>query len=117
MTEIANTCQRDGLPHLQSIVVVFVRTMIANLTALITQANPPNSGSNPNFPDPNQNGQDQNENPNIGLDTSGLSLEELDAMRSQEITAKAASGLILLMLKWFKVSRKSSRLLLEYHWF
>ena len=29
-------------------------------------------------------------------------------MRVQEITAKAASGLLILLLKWFKVSRKSS---------
>jgi hypothetical protein len=33
-----------------------------------------------------------------------LSLEDLETFRTQEIMAKASSGLILLLLKWFKVS-------------
>lgn len=39
------------------------------------------------------------------FDPSSLSLEELETLRTQEITAKAASGLLLLVMKWFKVSR------------
>lgn len=40
------------------------------------------------------------------FDTSKMSLDELEVLRTQEVTAKAASGLVLLLLKWFKVSRK-----------
>src|SRR6187551_715855 len=35
-----------------------------------------------------------------------LSHEELDAARSREISTKAVSGILLLLLKWLKVSRK-----------
>lgn len=33
--------------------------------------------------------------------------EELDATRTREITAKAVSGIMLLLLKWLKLSRES----------
>jgi hypothetical protein len=32
--------------------------------------------------------------------------EELDAMRTQEVLDKAVTGSLVLILKWFKVSRK-----------
>lgn len=32
--------------------------------------------------------------------------EELDAMRTQEVLDKAVTGSLILILKWFKVSRK-----------
>lgn len=35
-----------------------------------------------------------------------LPVEEIEALRSREIIAKAVSGILLLLLKWFKVSRK-----------
>lgn len=34
--------------------------------------------------------------------------EEIDAVRSKEISAKAVTGIMVLMLKWFKLSRKFS---------
>jgi hypothetical protein len=41
------------------------------------------------------------------VDPSELPIEEIEALRSREITAKAVSGILLLLLKWFKISRKS----------
>lgn len=35
-----------------------------------------------------------------------LPIDEIEAMRSREITAKAVSGILLILLKWFKVSRE-----------
>jgi hypothetical protein len=35
--------------------------------------------------------------------------EELDAMRTQEVLDKAVTGSLVLILKWFKVSRKFLR--------
>ena len=32
-------------------------------------------------------------------------VEELNALRSREITTKAVSGILLILLKWFKLSR------------
>ena len=43
--------------------------------------------------------------PNV-VDLSDLPIDEIEAMRSREITAKAVSGILLILLKWFKVSRK-----------
>ena len=40
------------------------------------------------------------------IDASDLPIDELEALRSREITAKAVSGILLILLKWFKVSRK-----------
>ena len=36
-------------------------------------------------------------------------VEELNAVRSREIISKAVSGVLLILLKWYKVSRKSCR--------
>ena len=37
-----------------------------------------------------------------------MTLEEKDVTRHREITCKAVSAIILLTLKWFKVSRKNT---------
>lgn len=37
-----------------------------------------------------------------------LTPEEIDAARTREISAKAVSGILLLLLKWLKVSRTLS---------
>lgn len=39
-------------------------------------------------------------------DVSKIPLEDLDRMRMEEIQDKAASGILILLLKWFKLSRK-----------
>ena len=39
-------------------------------------------------------------------DTSEPSLDELDFARTREIVSKAVSGILLLLLKWLKVSRE-----------
>lgn len=36
-----------------------------------------------------------------------LSPEEVDAARTREITTKAMSGILILLLKWLRLSRKS----------
>ena len=108
--------QRKALPHLQSIVIVLLKAVLINVTALITQPGQPGVAtsfrSETNL---RQNGvQGQNRQPESAnsaapaIDTSLLPIEEVDAMRTREITAKAVSGILLLLLKWFKVSRKQT---------
>lgn len=60
-------------------------------------------------------------NPNSSANINGLAngqlgdnedgtdpiVEELNAVRSREISSKAVSGVLLMLLKWFKLSRKS----------
>lgn len=58
----------------------------------------------------NAAGQNRQQNPADGplpnqVDPADMAPEEIEAMRSREITAKAVSGILLILLKWFKVSR------------
>jgi hypothetical protein len=57
-----------------------------------------------------ENGQPTNGTQNNIANENGTvsTNEEIEAMRTQEILDKAVCGLLLLMLKWFKVSRKLS---------
>ena len=91
---------------------------MANVTALITQ---PIGGQQNNMPSyrsdsnlrtggPGQPMNRQQDPASIPLpnsiDPSEMPIEDIEALRSREITAKAVSGILLIILKWFKVSRK-----------
>jgi hypothetical protein len=81
---------RDVLPQMQSVVFVLLKGM-ARVYA-DTTANPQAQAfENGHVPD--------------GI---SISAEQVDASRSTEITGKAVSSILLLLLKWFKLSR-------EYH--
>ncbi|KAF2428062.1 hypothetical protein EJ08DRAFT_636846 [Tothia fuscella] len=123
--QVVEDFYRDGLPHLQSIVMVLMKTILANVTSLITQAsgqggvqsgfhfqegqngttemNGNGNGSNGNA---NVNGGAGGANGNGGfqVDLAALAPDELDKMRGEDIAGKAVTGLLVLMLKWFKVS-------------
>lgn len=43
-----------------------------------------------------------------GGDGTDPEVEELNAVRTREITFKALAGTLMVLLKWFKLSRKSS---------
>lgn len=78
------------------------------MTALVTQANGANGL---------QGGMQYQDNQNMGARTEVNGVnghdgtiptnEELDTVRVQEVLDKAVSGTLMLILKWFKVSRKS----------
>jgi hypothetical protein len=94
-----------------------LKAILANVTALITQ---PMSGQQNGIAQAYQSeinlrngmqGQRRPQDPmnpqqQAPLDISDLPIEELEALRAREITAKAVSGILLTLLKWFKVSRK-----------
>ena len=112
------TRQQNSIPHLQSLVIVLLKAVLANVTALITQPMGQQQGlasgfrSDVNLRGNGAQGQNRQQDPaNIPLpttvDPSELPIEEIEAMRSREITAKAVSGILLMLLKWFKVSRMS----------
>lgn len=108
--------QRDALPHLQSLVIVLLRPILANVTAIVTQQPaqmPPGMAGRGNAPmTPGLNGGPAGQKP---MDPAGmhpppeapeLSPEDVDAARTREITAKAMTGILLLLLKWLRLSRK-----------
>lgn len=86
-----------------------IKGILAHYTVLLSQQ-PPVA---PFGPAPSTNGRPNVANTNngntIAQDTPELTPEELDATRTREITAKAVSGIMLLLLKWLKLSRKYHR--------
>jgi len=99
-----------------------MKTILANVTSLITQASGQagvQSGFHFQVPD-NQNGATaQRGETNGGTDGfhpdfQNMAPDELDKMRGEEIAGKAVTGLLVLLLKWFKVSRKSEACFLRY---
>ncbi|KAL7797564.1 hypothetical protein V8C37DRAFT_369935 [Trichoderma ceciliae] len=101
----------DALPHLQSIVIVLLRPILVNVTAIVTQqqqnqmagmtsrANHPNmNGGSGTQRSMEMGGQGQPEQE--GEPTP----EEIDATRTREITSKAMTAILLLLLKWLRLS-------------
>lgn len=116
--------QRNSLPYLQSLVIVLWKVTFANVSALVSQSNVLNGMPN-GFPFSEDNVDPQGKrksNPNSAVQLNGTAnaqlsdhedntdaiVEEINAIRSREITSKAVSGIILMLLKWFKLSRKIS---------
>lgn len=109
--------QSEALPHLQSLVIILLKTIVHHVSVLAST--PPQgqqqTGTAPNGPRPVNGvgpgrGADAPNGPNTSPagDGSAPSDEEIDGNRNREITAKAVSGILLLLLKWLKLSRKFS---------
>jgi len=102
-----------SLPNLQSLIIVLIRAILSHVTVLVTQA----SGAN-GLPTGFQFQDNQNGNGSAKLDYtevnghsgSSSTNEQIDSIRTQEVLDKAVSGVLILLLKWFKVSRPSSSL-------
>ena len=97
-----------SLQNLQSFVIVLMKVMLKNVQEIAIQ--------NGGLQDANQGGfartkttsnlnQTQNA-PNLppAAQPHEMSIEDLDAIRSREISMKAIGGTIFVMLKWFKIS-------------
>ncbi|PSR90819.1 hypothetical protein BD289DRAFT_430307 [Coniella lustricola] len=91
-----------SIPQLQSVCMCLIKGILAHYTILLSQqpsAAPFGAMQGANG---RSNGVNGNGAPNA--DVSELPMEELDAIRTREITAKAVSGIMLLLLKWLKLS-------------
>jgi len=95
--------QRNALPNLQSVIIVLIKAILSHVTALVTQANGPNGLQGGFQFQDNQNGIANGMNGHNGTSTTN---EDVDAMRTQEVLDKAVSGSLMLILKWFKLSRE-----------
>ncbi|KAK4058163.1 Factor arrest protein 11 [Microbotryomycetes sp. JL221] len=80
---------RAVLPNLQSAVIVLLKLLLATVTANSNNANSNNGGGPPD------SGNDE---------PIELTLEDVDINRHREITSKAVSAILILLLKWFKTS-------------
>ncbi|KAK1993044.1 N1221-domain-containing protein [Colletotrichum falcatum] len=106
---------KESLPHLQSLVIVLLRPILMNVTAVLSQpaaaqqhpsmagrgANGMNGGPGPNR---QQQPQDPSSAQSGPPEPPEMTPEEVDAARSREITTKAITAILLLLLKWLRVS-------------
>lgn len=84
--------------------IVLLKILLDTVTTFVTQPNAHNGMANgvgeangPGRPDGALDDQSK---------TSESFLLSLDTIRSQEIMGKAVSGILILLMKWFKLSRK-----------
>ncbi|KAL3422395.1 transmembrane hyphal anastomosis protein ham2 far11 [Phlyctema vagabunda] len=101
----------DSVPYLQSLVIVLLKAILANVTALLSQPMGQPGGIGSAYRSETNlraaQGQSRAQDPaHVPLpnDFANIPVEEVEATRSREITAKAVSGILLILLKWFKVS-------------
>ncbi|KAF7926306.1 uncharacterized protein EAE98_006601 [Botrytis deweyae] len=109
--DLVESFYQYSIPHLQSLVIVLIKAMLANVTNLMNQSiNVQPQSSVPISARTNgARGPGQAQDPaNVPLpnpiDLADLTVEEIEAMRFREITSKAVSGILLIVLKWLKVS-------------
>ncbi|KAK2023045.1 N1221-domain-containing protein [Colletotrichum zoysiae] len=105
---------KESLPHLQSLVIVLLRPILLNVTAVLSQ--PAAAQQHPSMAGrgatgmnggPGPNRQQQAQDPSSaqsGPEPPEMTPEEVDAARSREITTKAITAILLLLLKWLRVS-------------
>jgi len=98
---------RQCLPHMQSVVIVLLKGVLKHVTDLVAQTNNRN-GLQPGFQE-GGNGAAQGQSAENGdghaADLNSITAEQVDIARTHEITCKALTAVLLLLLKWFKVSR------------
>ena len=97
---------------MQSIVIVLLKILLQTVTTLVTQPNMP-GGLQSGFESPEQHPQDRSQANGDEAEANQrpfLSANEwTNSVRSQEIMGKQVSGILILLLKWFKLSRESNR--------
>ncbi|KAK3360008.1 HAM-2, protein required for hyphal anastomosis [Lasiosphaeria hispida] len=105
---------KEALPHLQSLVIVLLKAIVAIASNLI----PPGQNGQQQPPLPSQNNGRMNGGPPQGRpqdapnglhgtgkgDLASPSDSDVDEARSREIGAKAVTGIMILLLKWLKIS-------------
>ena len=80
------------------------------MTSLLNTANSQNGAPNGGQDGQSTNGVGENEFNGTGNgvypDITKSTISEVDDLRTREIQGKAVSGILILLLKWFKVSRE-----------
>lgn len=97
-----------ALPKLQSLVIVMMKVMLSNVQDIALRNNniqDQNGGLNRSRSNPSL-GQNQNSLPPMPppIQPDTLNADELNNIRSREVSQKAISAAIFLLSKWFKLS-------------
>jgi hypothetical protein len=97
--------QKEALPHLQSVVIVLLKQIMAIASNLASPATA-NGPQGPPSARPNGGQQDAPNGMNGASkgDPSSPLDADVDELRNREIAAKAVTGILILLLKWLKLS-------------
>jgi Domain of unknown function (DUF3402) len=111
--------KRRILPQLQSMIIVLLKILLSNITILGNMNTAANgmpaateiddSLEDKPLPKTNLNLSQQLTGPSNGqpeTEHDPQSFDELNSIRTREITSKAISGFMLTILKWFRISRE-----------
>ncbi|KAF2478650.1 hypothetical protein BDY17DRAFT_349694 [Neohortaea acidophila] len=96
---------KTSLPHLQSVIIVLLKATLQYVTDIVSKNNGQN-GLQPGIQFSDVNGMNGSIKPleNGTADAPDHTAEEVDKLRTQEVASKAISGILILLLKWLKVS-------------
>ncbi|KAK5938178.1 Factor arrest protein 11 [Knufia obscura] len=99
-----------ALPDLQSLIIVMMKVMLTNVQDIAVRNNQLQEAQNQGGLNRSKSSNNLNNAPNT-IPTppspprpNEISVEDLDNIRSREISQKAISACLFLMLKWFKIS-------------
>ena len=107
------------MADLQSLIVVFWKLAVSHVSSMAAQTGPNGQPNGTSFGDDgldapgkrkqnssslNMNGTEHGQLAENG-DGTDPEVEELNAVRTREITIKAIAGTLIQLLKWFKLSR------------
>ncbi|KAL3448506.1 hypothetical protein BJX65DRAFT_274890 [Aspergillus insuetus] len=93
-----------ALVHLQSVVIVFLKIVLTNVSALVNNQSNGQNGAATSESFNGANGAAPSFHHDLEDLNCDAALDELDNIRLREITGKAISGSLLLLIKWFKRS-------------
>lgn len=100
---------RQALPDLQSLIIVMMKVMLTNVQDIAVRNGGLQETAQTGGLSRTKSNSNVAQNPSLPIPPppprpAEMALEDLDNVRSREISQKAVSGAIFLMLKWFKVS-------------
>jgi hypothetical protein len=101
--------QKTIVPNLQNIIIVLLKLLLATVTPYNGSAATTNGNNNDN------NQEKTNSSAEHSNSSQHNDIEEADTKRNHEITAKAVSGILLLLLQWTKLSRMYYLVLMLLH--
>ncbi|KAJ2957219.1 hypothetical protein NQZ79_g7035 [Umbelopsis isabellina] len=90
--------QKSIVPNLQNIIIVLLKLLLATVTANNGTSTSTNNPNNEKVPDRGALSADGAE------PTHKTDADEVDAKRNKEITSKAVSAILVLLLRWTKLS-------------
>jgi len=99
-----------ALPDLQSLMIVMMKVMLTNVQDIAVRNNQLQESQNQGGLNRSKSSNNLNNAPNTIPNPpspprpSEISVDDLDNIRSREISQKAISACLFLMLKWFKIS-------------